>query len=94
VGDVDETVRLLTHSWCARRTAASAYAYWWTTATRLRTARRIRVHRRQVFMVSMNFDQRSKRSNTEIGLIIESPRGEGPRLQVGLPSFLPLDREL
>jgi phosphatidylserine/phosphatidylglycerophosphate/cardiolipin synthase-like enzyme len=43
-------------------------------------------------MVSMNFDQRSKRLNTEIGLIIESPRGEGQRLQV--LSFLPLDRAL
>ena len=29
--------------------------------------------RRQVFMGSMNFDQRSKRLNTEIGLIIDSP---------------------
>jgi putative cardiolipin synthase len=98
--------------------------------------------RRQVFMGSMNFDQRSKRLNTEIGLIIDSPelaqqtalrfegmvqpenaysvqlrdwrhlvwetqeggktvryerepaRGEGQRLQVGILSFLPLDREL
>jgi phosphatidylserine/phosphatidylglycerophosphate/cardiolipin synthase-like enzyme len=45
-------------------------------------------------MVSMNFDQRSKRLNTEIGLIIESPRGEGQRLLVRFLSFLPLDRAL
>jgi cardiolipin synthase C len=29
--------------------------------------------RRKVFIGSMNFDQRSKRINTEVGLIIDSP---------------------